>query len=359
MLSPTESDRERARAAAQMRPIHHLAIDTREVRTDVATSFFLIDDGYMYRPLLVPTPPREEIRRARWPAGVACPRCGSASVVKWGRYGAANHQRYRCVAGCRRTFNDLTQSPLARTRRYAGWGPNVSCLLAGRSIRYTARRIGVAPSTAFRWRHRLLAAWTNRDGASPPVLSSMTGVTVFHLPHSLKGARAIRRSPRRRGLPRQRRVDATGQVPVLLAADASGRLLSHTSGTVTPLTPSRVVDLLAPLLAFPVKLRVQHCTIGLALGCRLGVHWRPRLVAHDPAVYLAGSRAAGSRLSPDAWQVGLEFRRWLSRFHGVASRYLSHYLALHRFLARRRHTVSRAAAVQLLLGAAAGAGVVA
>ena len=63
----------------------------------------LIDDARCY----------ELVRQHRWPDGVRCPRCGSASVARDGRDDTRRHrQRYRC-AGCGARFDDLTGTVLA------------------------------------------------------------------------------------------------------------------------------------------------------------------------------------------------------------------------------------------------------
>src|SRR6478752_2737721 len=55
----------------------------------------------------------ELVRQHRWPEGVRCPSCGSASVARHGRDDTQPHrQRYRC-AGCGARFDDLTGTVLA------------------------------------------------------------------------------------------------------------------------------------------------------------------------------------------------------------------------------------------------------
>src|SRR4051794_337115 len=52
-------------------------------------------------------------RHLRWPDGVTCPHCSSASVIKNGRDDTEPHrQRYECC-GCRRRFDDLTDTVFA------------------------------------------------------------------------------------------------------------------------------------------------------------------------------------------------------------------------------------------------------
>jgi transposase-like protein len=63
----------------------------------------LIDDAKGY----------ELVRQHRWPEGVRCPSCGSASVARHGRDDTQRHrQRYRCSA-CGTRFDDLTGTVLA------------------------------------------------------------------------------------------------------------------------------------------------------------------------------------------------------------------------------------------------------
>jgi transposase-like protein len=55
----------------------------------------------------------DTVRRLRWPAGVRCPRCGSAEVTRHGHdERQRDRQRYRCVA-CQARFDDLTDTIFA------------------------------------------------------------------------------------------------------------------------------------------------------------------------------------------------------------------------------------------------------
>ena len=55
----------------------------------------------------------QTIRDMRWPDGVACPFCGSVSVVKNGRDDTQpDRQRYECK-DCRKRFDDLTGTVFA------------------------------------------------------------------------------------------------------------------------------------------------------------------------------------------------------------------------------------------------------
>ena len=96
-----------------------------------------------------------------------CGHCGSDQVARWGS--AHGPARFRCRA-CRRTFDALTGTSLARLRHRAQWLTFGAALQRACSVRKSAGNCGVAVSTALRWRHRFLAAPT----ASKP--SQMPGI---------------------------------------------------------------------------------------------------------------------------------------------------------------------------------------
>ncbi len=55
----------------------------------------------------------QTIREMRWPDGVICPHCSSASTIKNGRDDTEPHrQRYECK-GCHQRFDDLTDTIFA------------------------------------------------------------------------------------------------------------------------------------------------------------------------------------------------------------------------------------------------------
>ena len=87
---------------------------------------------------------------------IGCPHCASRDVVHWGKASAL--PRYRCK-GCQRTFNALTNTPLAGLRMKDKWPAQAEAMIEGVSIAKAAKRCDVDDTTAFRWRHRFLASW--------------------------------------------------------------------------------------------------------------------------------------------------------------------------------------------------------
>jgi len=95
-----------------------------------------------------------EVIEARVLEHPRCPHCNSTAVVKNGSANAL--QRFKCRQ-CARSFNALTGTPLARLHLRDQWLAHAGALDEGLSLNQVARRLGVAQSTAFRWRHRFLA----------------------------------------------------------------------------------------------------------------------------------------------------------------------------------------------------------
>jgi len=82
-----------------------------------------------------------------------CPHCLSGDVTHWGA--AHGFPRYRC-GSCRRTFNILTKTPLARLRNKERWPTFVGTMIERRSIRSSAAACEVSVTTSSRWRKRFL-----------------------------------------------------------------------------------------------------------------------------------------------------------------------------------------------------------
>src|SRR2546422_1264024 len=81
-----------------------------------------------------------------------CPQCQSHDVGHWGAYHyRPGLQRYWCH-GCRRTFNDLTHTLLAQSKRaLEHWILTTFLLCLSCSSRRIARELGIHISTSYRW----------------------------------------------------------------------------------------------------------------------------------------------------------------------------------------------------------------
>jgi len=281
--------------------------------------------------------PREEaiaivlatMRDGRFSDGVACPRCEGRRVQRWGT--SSGRQRHRCL-GCGRTFNELTGTPAAYLKKIELLPDYGSCMAEGLSVRKAGARLGIDPSTALRWRHRLLRALAATADADPA--SKLSGwievSTRLWFPESFKGRPVPDRAARSRG-PRYR-IDYEGpRANVLTACDRHGNVL-------TALLPrSRSYHISTEDIEQALVGRVQGSPVLTSIHGRFGACAR---IARSRPGWRYQQVGGGIADGPDpsqahvrtvrAYQVHL--RRWIARFRGVATRYLPLYLSWHRAL---------------------------
>ena len=253
-------------------------------------------------------------RLARLPV---CPHCGGTRIVRNGS--ASGLQRYKCRA-CQRTFNALSKTPLARLRMKAKWLQQEDVLARGLIIRMASVELGVAPSTAFRWRHRFLQL------AQPVKAPALTGVVEADETFFLRSSKGQRpgRTPRKRGGRASRKDRGEDLIPVLVARDRSGATADFLLEAVSK-------DCLSEVLKPRVNADAILCTDGsaamAATAKELGVH-------HEAMNLSAGERVRGPWHIQNVNAYHGRLKGWMHRFRGVATSYLESYLGWFRALDR-------------------------
>jgi len=251
--------------------------------------------------------------------GAAHRRCPDCACERYHRHGQANGlQRYRCLA-CRRTYNDLTGTPLARLRLRDKWLDYLGTVLASKSVRAAAKQVGVHRNTAFRWRHRFLER-AKHD--RPQCLHGIAEADELFILESQKGSRTLQRPARKRGGRASRRGISRELDCILVARDRSGQTIDAVVGRGA-LTVPQLERHLLPKLASGVLLVSDAQAAYRSFARKHGV-------AHEAVNLHAGIRVRGRGASAihvqnvNAYHQRL--RQWLSGFRGVASRYLPNYL---------------------------------
>ena len=247
----------------------------------------------------------------------ACPHCNGAWIVHNGS--ASGLQRYKCRT-CRRTFNTLTCTPLARLRMKAKWLQQQDVLFQGLSVSKAAAALDVARTTAFRWRHRFLQL------AQAVKATALTGVVeadeTFFL-RSSKGQCSGRKA-RKRGGRASRKERGMDLIPILVARDRSGATADFLLDAVSKSCMSQA---LKPRIHSDAIL----CTDGSA-AMAAAAH---ELHLHHEAVNLrAGERVRGPWHIQNVNAYHGRLKSWIARFHGVATSYLENYLGWFRALDR-------------------------
>lgn len=264
-----------------------------------------------------------------------CVHCGSADVGTWGR--AHGLRRYRCRA-CRRTFNALTGTALARLRHRSAWLGFSDALRQAISVRKSAANCGVATSTGFRWRHRFLAA---AAADKPVVMSGIIEADETFFRRSYKGARlwtkpdantTPARTPRKRGAPTGRRgTPLDEQVPVLIIRD---RQRTTSDAILSDLTARSIAAPLLPLLNPDSMLCTDNARAYRVIARHARVH-------HQPI-----NRAAGEYVRERVFHIqnvnayDSRLKQWMDRFNGVATKYLNSYLGWRRLIEKLAENIT-------------------
>jgi len=246
-----------------------------------------------------------------------CPHCESRDVVRWGS--ASEMPRYRCKA-CKRTFNALTKTPLARLRQKDKWATQTAAMIEGTSTAKAAARCGVHYTTAFRWRHRFL---TSLSGDKPKVLNGIVEGDETFILESFKGKRSdLPRKARKRGGTSKRGLSAE-QIPVIVARDRQG---ATTDAVLPKLDRTSITTALGGAVTPENEFCCDGGTAIVAFAKRAGI---PAHVLPKPG--------KPSRQAPDYHLNNVNayhgrLKEWLRRFHGVATKNLPNYLGWRRTL---------------------------
>lgn len=252
----------------------------------------------------------------------SCPHCESPHVVRNGV--ARGLQRYRCQ-DCRRTFNALTGTPLARLRHRDLWGEQARVLVEGASITKAAEQLQVARSTAFRWRHRFLQLPQHVKTAQ---LEGIVEADETGWLKSCKGQRRQRRSQQRHARRRGGRAKTRGLSDeydvVLVMRDRSG---GGADRIVQAQDAAHLAAVLQPTLAADAVLCTDGSRALAAAASHIGVEHRAVNIS-------AGQRVRGPWHINNVNGYHSRLKGWMRRFNGVASSYLSSYLGWFRALQR-------------------------
>lgn len=264
-----------------------------------------------------------------------CPHCHSTAVVKNGSANAL--QRFKCHQ-CTRTFNALTGTPLARLHLRDKWIAQAAALVEGLSLNQVARRLGVAQSTAFRWRHRFLAY---PKSVQAHQLRGIAEADESYFLFSCKGQRGLLRRARHRGGKALAGCKGSEYTPVLMARDRAGA----TANIILDSSKAASVQAaLAPLLA-PDAVLCTDASVTLASAAHaLGVE-------HQAINVSRGIRVRGPWHVQNVNAFVSRLRLWMRRFKGIATKNLDSYLGWFRLLDRFAPTGPQPAAV---LGLAIG-----
>jgi transposase-like protein len=268
-----------------------------------------------------------------------CPHCQGNNIVLHGK-DRNGRQRFKC-RGCRRSYNILTGTPMARARKPEKWGEYLVCMTEHMSVRkIVASGIGVHQVTAWRWRHRFLRAAANDNTA---ILSGVVEANETFIPRSFKGsrgwktgtppanraARSRARGPTKPGL-------SDEQVPVLTALDSGGGVFEAILESLTDIEAAlegRIAagsvlcsDGRAAYVRVAYNSYAEHYTVFISIPTLLGLNESPVVTSARKPGRL-GLRRVNNHHRRLNYLIN-------ERCRGVATKYLGNYLGWHRAMIR-------------------------
>lgn len=275
-----------------------------------------------------------EVNENRFSKGKICPRCGHEEVSRNGKF--KGKQRYICKS-CRKTFTDFTRSPRYNSKKdISQWILYTKCMINGYSIRKCANIVGISIPTSFYWRHKILdaiRAYMNVGNVGGVV---EVDETFFRLSykgnHSKSTTFTMPRKSRRRGVKgswnskknkeKRKRGISKEQVCVLCAIDRTGNIITELicNGRMKHTDLERLfTDRIEDDSILCTDSHKSFIKFAQNLGIKLHQIKRGK---HKEGIYhIQHINAFHSNL-----------KKWMYRFNGVATKYLSNYMYWFRWL---------------------------
>ena len=267
----------------------------------------------------------KNIKESRFSKGKTCPYCSHEEISRYGRYN--NKQRYLCKS-CGKTFTDFTLSPKHNSRYDVDkWLKFAKCMINGYSIRETAAEVGINPTTAFFWRHKILDALRAYIGVGS--VGGVIEVDELFFRESFKGNHKkskvfkMPRTSRKRGLKgknsstvKRKRGISSELICVVCAKDRVGNIM-------TELTCKGRMSYTHLEKLFNDRIEKESILCTDSLGSY-------KTYANKHSVSLV-------QIKKDKFKEGIyhiqninafhsNLRAWMQKFKGVSTKYLANYL---------------------------------
>lgn len=247
-----------------------------------------------------------------------CPHCHASIINRHGKKDGM--QRYLCK-NCKKTFTATTNTPLARLRFKDKWINYIEGMLESKTLRQSAKESDINLKTAFKWRHRFLQLPAELKAK---MLEGIVEADETFFAYSEKGNKKLTRKARKRGKQtgKQGRSKADW-VPVLTARDRGKHTFEAILGSTSIQAISQQLDgkiekdsiLCSDGYKSYIKFAQNNDLVHKRLNLSAGV----RVI--DKVFHIQNVNAYHSRL-----------KQWINRFHGVATKYLDHYLGWFRLM---------------------------
>jgi transposase-like protein len=239
--------------------------------------------------------------------GKLCPYCHSRKIDSKGNY--KNRKRYVCRE-CGKYFNDLTNSPFSGLHDHEKVKKYLTCMIEGYSIRKAASIVGISVSTSFRWRHKLLEKINKLSG---PKLKELVETNEIKIPYSAKGQRTpITKSK------------MNSRVSIIFATDRTGKIDSDSTSSSERLQ-NKIFE--------RISANNQHNSIIFSSNRSIFRKLKEDRFQRKLITSKSNVRVVNAEIS--------NWKDWMIRFRGVATKYLRNYLHWFDFMVNSRNKIRR------------------
>ncbi len=243
----------------------------------------------------------------------SCLYCDSPQLIKNGF--SAGLRRYRCK-NCGKSFNALTGTPLAGLRKKELWMSFSECMIESYSVRKTAEILGVNHKTAFLWRHRFLTFSHDHESKH---FSGIVEAEDTYFRKSQKGVKKLNRPPRKRGEISLKRGLSKEYVSVLIVCDRGGSEADFITG---------LGDVKETWLnRFLTQYLSEDCVFVTDKVSSFDLFCEKQMLKHKTVVSKPSEKVNSSVYHiQNVISYHSRLKQWMQPFHGVATKYLNHYL---------------------------------
>lgn len=286
-----------------------------------------MDEKEMFLALVSQIAEKEEIIKllSQFDDHKLCPRCKHEKIIKWGY--ESGIARYRCK-GCKRTFNSLTKTPFAKLKKKEKWLSYSKFMLEGKSVRKAANELSINKNTSFKWRHRFLNLVSRLKGTW---LGGVVEIDDFFLRKSEKGSKNLKRKPRKRAGKGKNKSEF---IKVVVALDRNG--------ISSDIPMEKINDL-------KLSYELSHRILPDAVLCSDGAKAYKSMAKHLNLTHRQLNIKKGVRVLEKAFHIQTvnsyhnNFKCWIFRFRGIATKYLNNYLGWFRWMAmNKKHCIKQA-----------------
>jgi len=247
--------------------------------------------------------------------GLQCPNCKSTEIISFGYY--SNKKRFRCKK-CKKTFSELTSSPLHWLHKKELFREYLYHFLQGYSLRKISEEMDICLKTAFDWRHKILFA-LNRNKKDN--LDGLVEVDDTYFLFSEKGNKSIKRKARKRGGVAGKDGTNKDHIAVFIAFSRENKTVVSGVGCRGRITKKAFHNTIGK------RLNKENCILctdshltyqGYVMEHGIKqerIFVRKRQFVKDKIYHIQNVNNYHSQL-----------KSWMKRFNGVASKYLQHYM---------------------------------